>query len=114
MTPEEISKLSNEKLNELIAKQRGYEVNKNNMWLQTKVSSLQPFYCQPFPPNYCNSWQWCGELLIELPGWEYHVYPDYAIMLRMRLVNDKWETIQIRSGHTRAISETWYLMECEK
>jgi len=63
MTLDEISKLSNEQLNELIAKQRGYIHNSDGRWIEKDGYPREDY----FLPNYCERWQWAGELLGEMP-----------------------------------------------
>jgi len=126
MTPDEISKLSNEQLNELIAKQRGWVTKHTKRagtwWEFWKNSTLRRV--EEFPPDYCNSWQWAGELLEEMRQkffrlavyqWDYStstlIVGDYRQGHDENIHNFEHES---KVGATRAIAEAFAIMECDK
>jgi len=137
MTPEEISKLTDQELNELIAVKRGWIYNPYEkfgslyepsvLWHNPKTN--ESFYSAA--PDFSGLWRWAGELLEEMADNGYCpalIFDD----------NDHWsvstdgnQTLNFespcdvdtsffvkkeswRDSPTRAIAEAWYLMECEK
>jgi len=110
MTPEEISKLSDQELNELIAKKSG-------MYIEHSIKYECPVYefnggiwtrC----PDFCSSWQLSGELLEAIneneKAWLSKLHEKWQVWFTER------DVFVIADSPTRAISEAWYLMECEK
>jgi hypothetical protein len=119
MTPEEISKLTNQELNELIAVKRGFHKEKNELWYRDQLDSLKTFYCQSFAPNYCGSWKLSGELLEEMPVETSLInFEDDTTgkqFWECKITNLLTGNVVLFAGNTspsRAISEAWYLMEC--
>ena len=134
MTPEEISKLSDTELNELIAVKRGWKVDyyvdgddeEHNKitWLTNKgvlvssdfgMATLSDF--QWAIPDYAGSWRWCGELLVEMANKIERIELVRALCTNGKKFwcvrgNDKIPNVS--NSPTRAIAEAWYLMECEK
>ena len=114
MTPEEISKLRDQELNELIAVKRGW-VKKHTkkagtwfeLWEGIKLLRITP----DEPPDHCNSWTWTGELLEEIKH-----------KIGRITFDDKYWCVWIwfEGGEhrtyaeilTRAISEAYAIMEC--
>jgi hypothetical protein len=123
MTPEEISKLSNEQLNELIAVKRGYEVISRINGSPVTWAIRKDGYLSMIGglPDYCNSWQWAGELLEEIIAkmnlTKIVVFRDEIDHCEAEfwLVDEKYLTLTWHKSDspTRAISEAWYLMEGE-
>jgi hypothetical protein len=125
MTPEEISKLTDQELNELIAVKRGYVKGLRNYWTQTFNDSLRPFYCEPFAPNFTDSWKWAGELLEEMPNTGLCPALIYDDDGHWAVANDGTQTLSLQEGTndvytsffvkkedwkdspTRAIAESW-------
>jgi hypothetical protein len=112
-------------LNELIAAKRGVE------FFTTYVNTDDKPYSK-LEPDYCNSWQWAGELLESIYEKNLHINIRFrnkanvdADFSHGNYHNDKIE-VEVCSPNipvmittnadspTRAISEAWYLMECEK
>ena len=136
MTPDEISKLSNQQLNELIAVKRGWKHpisisvsgkidDPNKWWMNPDVKegwSSDEWACTRVP-NFCSDWQYAGELFVELVD-----KSDSAQLCGEKFINDElaeyWVNIVTRDGDeistksnnypTRAIAEAWYLMELNK
>jgi hypothetical protein len=116
MTPEEISKLSNEKLNELIAQKSGWEkifcIKGGKIFEWHNPDKRLTYLC----PDYCNSWQWAGKLLEEILKKDKVVEIIYRDFLSTGFVLSGYidDDGNVFDTPTRAISEAWYLMECEK
>jgi hypothetical protein len=130
MTPEEISKLSDEKLNELIAVKRGYEnipeALINDEWVKGSFWSKQGVgYFEKHAPDYCTSWQYAGELLEEMPNTGLCPALIYDDDGHWAVANDGTQTLSLQEGTndvytsffvkkedwkdspTRAIAESW-------
>lgn len=97
--------MNDKELNEKIAVKRG--------WQFSPVGGVKPdgsiyhYYdpenrLRPCPPDYCNSWQWAGGLLEDLPK-GYRVWQTRKGWICAK-INAKW--IQANSL-TRAIAEAW-------
>ena len=96
MTHDEISKLSDKELNELIAKQRGWR-KWRGMWASGSN-----------PPDFCNSWQWAGELLETINNPKLARHGDFWICTA-----DSGMAHTCRADSpTRAIAEAYAIMEC--
>jgi hypothetical protein len=114
MTPEEISKLTDQELNELIAVKRGWIYNPYEkfgslyepsvLWHNPKTN--ESFYSAA--PDFSGLWRWAGELLVEVlmdntgNSFEYqpNLFPDRP-----------WAIMGIggngSASPTRAIAESW-------
>jgi len=111
MTPEEISKLTDQELNELIAVQRGWVVAATEYEGGVIISKdwkrlVNGMYVYG-SPDYANSWQWAGELLDEIK--EDLDSITYGLIQWHVVVNANQVK---RLSLTRAISEAYAIMEC--
>ena len=118
MTPDEISKLSNEKLNELIAVKRGYRVLAYDFNGNPEIVIGEDGLTYSVDEiDYAGSWTWAGELLNDLV-----IYDDIEIMecgsFSSKTGHSYKYQFSVRDNFTvwseslpRAISEAWYLME---
>jgi len=116
------SELTDEQLNEEIAKLRGWKINPLviDFGLNADVSFkyVSPDgKCQSRCPNFCNSWEWAGELLEEMKdeGIELSFGPnhDYSPTINQWCVHfPNWNInyrgiITFSDSPTRAIAEAY-------
>jgi len=114
MTPEEISKFTDQELNEAIAVKRGWKKQPSGA-----LEIYEPKFIRSYSaPDYCNSWQCAGELLVETPFQtkliNYEDEGNGKVYWTCDITNlfTGCELAYVTSGSpTRAIAEAWYLME---
>jgi len=141
MTPEEISKLSDQELNELIAVKRGvcvhdlHDYAKDNRYNHGDYTEWRCRKCKKMfaglhwhrgkmiedLPDYAGSWTWAGELLNEMPLQTKLInYEDegngrmFWTCTVTNLVNLRVVAHSSAATPQRSTAEAWYLMECEK
>ena len=120
MTPDEISKLSNQQLNELIAVKReqkpspGRPTTMPKNWTGVTGSGFRLW----IPVDFCSDWRYAGELLEEMPFQTKLInYEDegngrmFWTCTVTNLLNMRVVAHSSAATPTRAIAEAWYLME---
>jgi hypothetical protein len=117
MKHEEIAKLTDTQLNELIALQYGFERSDDGKWMRKSQTSLEPYYCQPFAPQFTLLWQWTGKLLDKMTDASERVTLSYYYEDQPE---DGWYifstykslSISCNKSTNRAISEAYAVMFC--